>query len=280
MKTLTLNNQANIPVLGQGTWKMGDSPAKEQEEIATLQEGIRLGLTMLDTAEMYGEGRSERLIAKAIAPSKREELYLVSKVYPHNAGKNLEKSLNQSLKNLGTDYLDLYLLHWRGSIPLAETIEEMEKQVAKGKIRGWGVSNFDTADMKELLALPNGKNCLVNQVMYHLRSRGVEFDLLPLLQQENIPLMAYCPIAQAHSLKELQLSRVNALAEKHQVSMMAIRLAFVLQTQNTLAIPKASSVKHVQDNATALEIAFDQEDWDILNQAFPKPTRKTHLEML
>lgn len=280
MQKITLKNQSQIPLLGQGTWKMGDAPHQAKEEIAALQEGIRLGMTLLDTAEMYGEGRSERLIAKAIAPFPREDLYLVSKVYPHNAGKNLEQSLHQSLKNLNTDYLDLYLLHWRGSIPLAQTIEEMEKQVALGKIKGWGVSNLDTSDMKELLYLPQGGNCLVNQVMFHLNCRGVEFDLLPLLQKENIPLMAYCPIAQGNSLKEGQERAVVALAEKYQVSTMAVRLAFVVQTEGVFAIPKASKTAHVMDNASALSLVFDQEDWDMLNKAFPKPSRKTELEML
>lgn len=281
MKTINLPNGTAIPLLGQGTWKMGDNKGKEAEEIAALQEGIALGMTLLDTAEMYGEGRSERLIGKAIAPFSRQDLYLVSKVYPHNAGKqNLEKSLDQSLKNLNTSYLDLYLLHWRGSIPMEETIEAMETQVAKGKIKGWGVSNFDTPHMKALLSLPQGNHCQVNQVMFHLGSRGVEYDLLPYLKEQNIPLMAYCPLAQGNKERLLGQSGVQQLAEKYQVTAMTILLAFVLQTEGVFAIPKASSPDHVRENHKALSLQFTQEDWEILNKAFPKPSRKTELDML
>lgn len=283
MKMLRLKNGMEVPSVGQGTWKMGDSGSKSAEEIATLRRGIDLGLHLLDTAEMYGNGRSEQIIAQAMEGIPREKVIFVSKVLPENAGKaSLAKSLDNSLKNLKTDYLDLYLLHWRGHIPLAETIDAMEAQVSAGKIRGWGVSNFDTADMKELLSLPKGENCLVNQVLYHLGSRGVEFDLLPLLQKEKIPLMAYCPIAQGGSLKSalLQNEGVRSLAEKYHCTPITIILAFTLQQDMVFAIPKASTVAHVEENAQALDLRFTAEDMALLSQAFPPPKKKEYLDLL
>lgn len=280
---LRLKNGMEVPSVGQGTWKMGDSGSKSAEEIATLRRGIDLGLHLLDTAEMYGNGRSEQIIAQAMEGIPREKVIFVSKVLPENAGKaSLAKSLDNSLKNLKTDYLDLYLLHWRGHIPLAETIDAMEAQVSAGKIRGWGVSNFDTADMKELLSLPKGENCLVNQVLYHLGSRGVEFDLLPLLQKEKIPLMAYCPIAQGGSLKSalLQNEGVRSLAEKYHCTPITIILAFTLQQDMVFAIPKASTVAHVEENAQALDLRFTAEDMALLSQAFPPPKKKEYLDLL
>lgn len=280
---LQLNNGMKIPKLGQGTWKMGEPSSHKAEEIATLQRGIDLGLTLLDTAEMYGNGRSEQRIAEAIVQIPREKLILVSKVLPDNAGKaDLGKSLDRSLSCLNTDYLDLYLLHWRGRIPLEETIEAMEAQVSAGKIRAWGVSNFDTEDMKELLSLPQGKNCQVNQVLYHLGSRGVEFDLMPYLEQENIPLMAYCPLAQAGKLKEGMLNTpvVKELAKTYGCQETTILLAFSIQQDIVFSIPKASTVAHVEENAKALAIRFTPEEAQALDKAFPKPVKKTYLDLL
>ncbi|MBW7455566.1 aldo/keto reductase, partial [Paenibacillus sepulcri] len=185
-----------LPKLGQGTWHMGDQPSRRKEEIRSLRLGVELGMKMIDTAEMYGDGRSESLIGEAIQGI-REQVFLVSKVYPHHAGlKHIARSCDNSLKRLGTDSLDFYLLHWRGNVPLGETIEGMERLKEAGKIRRWGVSNLDTRDMKELLSLENGTECAVNQVLYHLGSRGIEFDLLPHAQNNGIPVMAYCPLAQ------------------------------------------------------------------------------------
>lgn len=283
METLTLNNGTKIPKLGQGTWHMGDASGNSGAEIATLRRGIELGMTLIDTAEMYGSGLSEQLVGQAIAPLSRQDLYVVSKVYPQNAGGSLlEKSLDQSLKNLNTEYLDLYLLHWRGHIPLTETVEAMEEQVAKGKIKAWGVSNFDTRDMKELLAIPEGKNCQVNQVLYHFGSRGVEFDLLPYLQGENIPLMAYCPLAQAGALKRslVEHPQMIGLAEKHNTTVLTLLLAFAIGQEAVFAIPKASQVVHVEENAKAAEIKLSPEDWALLEEISPKPKKKVPLDML
>lgn len=281
--SLTLKNGTEIPKIGQGTWYLGEPSGDEKEEIATFQLGVELGLNLIDTAEMYGSGRSERLIGKAISTISREKLLLVSKVYPQNAGKkNLEKSLDQSLGFLGTDYLDLYLLHWRGSVPLAETVDCMEEMVQKGKIRGWGVSNFDIKDMKELESVPKGENCQVNQVLYHLGSRGVEFDLLPYLQEKNIPLMAYCPLAQAGDLKKglLQHETVVNLSKKHEVSPTTILLAFLLQEEKVFAIPKSSKQNHVKENVKALTLQLSKEDMTNLRQYFPKLRKKEPLDIV
>lgn len=272
-----------ISRLGQGTWFMGENASIEKSEIDTLRRGIELGINLIDTAEMYGSGKSEQLIAKAIADVDREDLLLVSKVYPHNASKQkLETSLDQSLKRLKTDYLDLYLLHWRGSVPLVETVACMEEQVKKGKIKNWGVSNFDTSDMRELLSVEHGENCAVNQVLYHLASRGTEYDLQPFLREHNIPMMAYCPLAQAGDLG-YQLftdSVVCELAKKYNVSSANILLNFVLHDSNIIAIPKASKVAHVEDNAKVLDFKLSSEDMDLLNGRFPKPTRKQYLDLV
>lgn len=280
---ISLQNGTKVPKLGQGTWHMGDSLSQEKEEIATLRRGVELGMNLIDTAEMYGDGNAERLVGKAMEGIPREDLCLVSKVIPSHAGKgSLEKSLDQSLKNMKTDYLDLYLLHWVGSIPLKETVGCMEAMVMKGKIRGWGVSNFDTKDMRNLFKEKLGNHCQVNQVLYHLGAQGVEFNLLPSLADSSIPVMAYCPLAQGGTLgKELLThSTVVTLAHKYQVSPMTILLAYPIQHDWVFAIPKSSTVAHVEENVKALQISFDQDDLDLLENTFPKPTRKSPLEML
>ena len=191
-----------MPRLGMGTWMLGEHLSIYQQEKKALQAGIDAGFTLIDTAEMYGNGLSEKLIGNTIQGYSREKLFLVSKVYPHNAGRpQIYDSIDQTLHNLKTDYLDMYLLHWRGSIPLEETVDAMEELVKKGKIRSWGVSNLDTSDMKELFSVPNGDHCQVDQVLYHLGSRGIEYDLMPWLEEHQTPIMAYCPLAQAGSLQ-------------------------------------------------------------------------------
>lgn len=280
---ITLKNGMSLPSLGQGTWNLGEPSGDVAQEVSTLRRGIEMGLNLLDTAEMYGSGRSEQLISKAMQGISREKLLIVSKVYPQNSGtKSLPQSLDNSLKNLGTDYLDLYLLHWRGNIPLAETIFAMEQAVSSGKIRAWGVSNFDTDDMQELLALPQGENCQVNQVLYHLGSRGVEFQLLPYLQEQKIPLMAYCPLAQAGSLQRglLENQAVKSLAQQYSCETTTILLAFALQKEQVFAIPKASTVAHVEENARALSLRFTSQELALLDEAFPPPKRKTHLDVV
>lgn len=231
---------------------------------------------------MYGDGQSELLVGEAIKPYKREDLFLVSKVYPWNAGgSKLKNACEQSLARLGTDYLDLYLLHWRGSIPLAETVAGLEELKASGLIKAWGVSNFDLADMEELWQLPDGQNCAVVQNLYHLASRGIDYSLRPWLKEKGIPVMAYCPLAQAASLQGslLKSPAVNELADKYQVSPFQIILAFVLHQEMMIAIPKASSEKHVQLNRQAADLDLTAEDLALLERDFPKPTRKLPLDI-
>lgn len=272
-----------VAKLGQGGWYLGDEKACEESEIKALRTGIELGMTLIDTAEMYGSGSSERLIGKAIRPYRREELTLVSKVYPHHAGKDqIFHSCEASLKRLGTDYLDVYLLHWRGSIPLAETAACMEQLKKQGKIRAWGVSNFDTEDMKELFSVPEGAKCALNQVLYHLGSRGIEYDLIPWHEHAGIPLMAYCPLAQAGTLRQglLNNEAVRTLAAKYQVSAVQILLAFVMRWRHIIAIPKAAAPQHVKENARAASLALETADWRLLDEAFPPPRSKTYLDIV
>lgn len=279
---IKLNNGIIIPRLGQGSWLLGEHLRVRERELEAIQAGIEYGMTLIDTAEMYGDGASEILVGEAIKNNNREELYLISKVYPYNAGEErIFMSCEESLRRLNTDYLDLYLLHWRGNIPLEETVDCMERLVKQGKIRGWGVSNFDTDDMEELLQVPNGKNCLINQVLYHLGSRGVEYSLLPFLKKHNIPMMAYSPLAQAGSLRrELIINeKVAEIADKYDVASIQILLAFVLQDEHVIAIPKAGRPEHVRMNAEATLITLDKEDLKILNGEFPAPKRKVHLDI-
>ena len=239
MKYLTLKNGTSVPRLGLGTWYLGEKLSAREEEIRALQTGIENGMTLIDTAEMYGRGLSEQLVGQAIRDYDRQKLFLVSKVLPQNAGeKSIGKSINHTLRLMRTDYLDLYLLHWRGSIPLEETVQCMEELVKEGKIRAWGVSNFDIDDMEELFALPDGKNCAVNQVLYHLGSRGIEYSLKPWMDEHKVALMAYCPLAQGGELKEKLMHHqvLNQIAKNHQISLPQLLLSFVLHMENTIAI--------------------------------------------
>lgn len=271
-----------LPRMGQGTWKMGEDPARRAEEIAALREGIALEMTMIDTAEMYGEGLSESLVGEAIRPLDRQSVYLVSKVYPHNAGKSrIFRSAENSLKRMGVAYMDMYLLHWRGGVMLSETVACMEELKKSGLIKSWGVSNFDTSDMKELFSIPGGENCAVNQVLYHLGSRGIEFELLPWLKSHNVQVMAYCPLAQESLLKpELFKSRaVNEVAKKYGVTPAQVLLGFILRDEALIPIPKASSIQHVRENAAMLHIPLDDDDIRLLNEVFPAPQYKTPLDV-
>lgn len=277
MKTVRLPNGETVPALGLGTWMMGDDSSRRAEEIAALCSGLDLGMTLVDTAEMYGEGASERLVGEAIA-GRRDDVFLVSKVYPHNASKaGTVAACERSLKRLGTDRLDLYLLHWRGKYPLAETVEAFEGLKAAGKIRHWGVSNLDSDDMDELLAVPGGEAVAANQVLYNLSRRGIEWDLLPSLQRRGIPVMAYSPVEQAKLLRERRLA---ALAADHGASVAQLALAFVLDRDGVIAIPKAGRVAHVEDNAGALDVVVTDELRASLDALFPPPRRATPLEMI
>lgn len=277
-------NGLALPKLGQGGWYIGDIPSRAAEEIAALRLGLKLGLTLIDTAEMYGNGNSELLIGRALLGIPRGDYRLVSKVLPQNAGgRRIFESCEASLKRLNTEYLDLYLLHWRGAVPLAETIECMEALVRQGKILRWGVSNFDTADMEELWNLPGGVNCAANQVLYHIASRGIEFDLIPWLRAHGVAAMAYCPLAQAGRLvrggRGAFAEKLAPIAEKYRVSVMQLLLAFVLRQEQMIAIPKAGTEAHVRENRAALEIELSDEDWRAIDRAFPPPTSKTRLDI-
>ncbi len=288
MKTIAhppFQTASGAPVvrLGQGTWHLAENHGRRSSEIAALQRGIALGLNLIDTAEMYGSGRSEALIGEAIRGTDRASLYLVSKVYPHNAGRsNIFKSCEASLKRLGTDYLDLYLLHWRGNVPLAETVSCMEELISRGLIRHWGVSNLDTSDMQELAGITNGMHCVTDQVLYHLASRGVEFDLLPWLEAHQMTAMAYCPLAQFGDLDRGLIGNrgLTAVARRHGTSVAQILLAFTLLREYVIPIPKSSSPDHTEDNAKALSIDLTNEDIAELSRDYPAPTRKTWLDIV
>ncbi len=271
-----------IPRLGQGTWHMAERRDRREGELSSLRRGIELGVTMIDTAEMYADGGAESLAGEAIRGIPRESLYLVSKVYPHNAGRrNIFKSCENSLRRLGTDHLDLYLLHWRGNVPLAETVDCMEELVSRGTISRWGVSNFDSEDMEELFSVPGGDRCCNNQVLYHLGSRGVEYDLLPWQRSRGIPLTAYCPIAQAGRLKAgiYDHPLMRSLCEKYGATPSQLMLAFLLSDPLVIAIPKAGTVAHAQENAASALIALSESDRKSLSDAFPAPGRKVPLDM-
>jgi diketogulonate reductase-like aldo/keto reductase len=281
-RVVTLPDGTTVPCIGQGTWHMGEKPQEKAKEIKALQLGIELGMKVIDTAEMYGNGASERLVGEAIK-GRRDDVFLVSKVYPHNAG--LDKiftACENSLKRLGTDYLDLYLLHWRGHIPLEETIEGMEKLRKEGKILRWGVSNFDTDDMEELWNTANGSNCAINQVLYHLGSRGIDFDLLPWHREHHVPIMAYSPLAQGGTLRRQLLTDpiVNEIAKKYNVKPLQIALVWTIRTNDVIAIPKAGQEQHVLENAEAAAIELTQEDLNRLDEAFPKPRKKVPLDII
>lgn len=277
-----LPDGSEIPRLGQGTWRVGENAQAEETEIQSLRTGIELGMGLIDTAEMYGEGGAEAVIGKAIQGVSRDSLYLVSKVYPQNAGRSqMFTSCEESLKRLGTDYLDLYLLHWPGSIPLEETVECMEELVSQGKIKRWGVSNFDIDDMEALFAVPNGNRCAVNQVLYHLGSRGIEYDLLPWMRRHSMPVMAYCPIAQAGALRSKMLSdeTVVRIAREKGLTVVQLLLAFVLSQPDMIAIPKAANPVHLKENVAAAGIILTDEERRALDAAFPAPTMKTMLDI-
>ena len=278
--TVKLSNGAVVPAIGQGTWDIGETASKRAQEIDAIRSGIGAGMTLIDTAEMYGSGLSEKLVGEAISSAVRKNLFIVSKVLPSNAGKkNMERSCDATLKRLGTDYLDLYLYHWRGSIALAETVACLEELKAKGKIRAWGVSNFDTRDMDELFALPSGKNCAVNQVLYHLGSRGIEFDLLPWMRRHGVALMAYCPLAQAGTLRRglFENETVAAVAQKHGCDVTQVLLAWCIRDGTTIAIPRSSRKEHTLLNAGADTVQLDTQDFIALDKAFPPPTHKMPL---
>ncbi|MFD3514803.1 aldo/keto reductase [Streptomyces sp. NPDC058657] len=273
-RTVTFPSGVRVPALGQGTWNMGDSRARRDGELAALRRGIDLGMTLIDTAEMYGSGASEELVGEAIR-GRRDEVFLVSKVLPSHAdSRGTVDACRASLRRLGTDRIDLYLLHWRGGVPLAETVEALEGLVNEGSIGAWGVSNLDVDDLDEL---PRGALPETNQILYNLTRRGPEYDLLPWCRERSVPVMAYSPLEQGRLLGHGVLESV---AQSHGATPMQVALAWVLRDDHVIAIPKASTVAHVQDNHAALGLALTDEDLKALDAAFPAPVRKQPLEML
>lgn len=279
MKKVTINNQV-LPALGIGTWEIGDDPKLRDEEIAAIRAGLDAGLSVIDTAEMYGNGRSEELVGEAIKPYQRAKIFLISKVLPQNASRSkMRQSLQNSLQRLQTDYLDLYLYHWRGMVPLSETVSELQALQNEGLIRSWGVSNFDLDDMQELWQLPEGQNCVVNEDLYNLETRGIEYSLLPWQREHHVPLIAYSPLGRGPKMGSTMMKNeaVLQVAEEHEASAYQILLAWVMQQPDVLAIPKSSSSKHLLSNLKALDVELTPEDLQILEKAYPKPEHKEPL---
>jgi diketogulonate reductase-like aldo/keto reductase len=288
MKTVQLSDGERVPALGQGTWRMGENKKSHANEVAALRLGIDLGMTLIDTAEMYGEGGAEKMVADAI-DGQRDRVFVVTKVYPHNASRTeLPKACERSLKRLRIEVIDLYLLHWRSNTPLAETVETFERLRSAGKIKHWGVSNFDVEDMKELFAIENGTACAANQVLYNLQHREIESELLLFREQSTNAssartnhqraLMAYSPVGHGRGL--LNNATLKKIAKRHDGTPGQIALAWVLCQPDVIAIPKASSKTHVRDNARSLEVNLTKEDLTELDHAFPPPRSKQPLPML
>ncbi len=276
MMTIPLPDGTPVPVLGQGTWKMGEGERPAKEEVAALRLGVDLGMTLIDTAEMYGDGRSEEVVGQAIA-GQRERVFLVTKVYPHNASrKGLPAACERSLRRLGTEVIDLYLLHWRGSVPLAETVAAFEHLREAGKIRAWGVSNFDVDDLEELGE--HAGDCAADQILYNPEYRGPEFDLLPWCRERGLPIMAYSPVGQGGGL--LRHPVIMDVARRHDATPAQICLAWVLRKEGIVAIPKAGDEAHVRANAAALEVHLGVEDLRAIDDVFPLPTTKLPLALL
>ena len=282
VRTTLLPSGRPIPVLGQGTWMMGEDPSRRQSEIAALRLGLDLGMTLIDTAEMYGEGAAEELVGEAIA-DRRAEVFLVTKVYPHNATRRgAVEACARSLRRLKTNYIDLYLLHWRGDVPLSETLEAFQQLKEKGRIRDYGVSNFDVDDMEEASVLRGGDEIATDQVLYNLAHRGIEWDLIPWCRARRIPIMAYSPVGHKSAEQKRMLGHPNirSIASRHDATPAQVALAWLLRQPDIVAIPKASRPEHVRENRAALEIELTEGDIKELDKAFPPPDRKIPLEML
>jgi diketogulonate reductase-like aldo/keto reductase len=284
MRQLKMPDGTHMPVLGLGTWRMGESSASRNAEIANVRSAIELGYRLIDTAEMYGEGGAETVVGRALAEAlrsgdvQREDMFIVSKVYPHNASRRgTAAACERSLKRLGLDHIDLYLLHWRGAHPLAETAEALEALVVSGKIRRWGVSNLDVDEMRELDAITTSSRCATNQVYYSLTERGPEFSLLPWMRERSMPLMAYSPIAQGSLATDDVLA---AIGEARGLTAAQVALAWVVSQPGVAAIPKASSTRHLQDNLAAESVTLSAPELQRIEARFPAPGKKTPLSMI
>ena len=276
MRTVRLPDGTDVPALGQGTWKIGEGQRSRKDEAAAIRLGIDLGMTLIDTAEMYGDGTSEEVVAEAIA-GQRDRVFLVTKVYPHNATRRgTAAACERSLKRLRTDVIDLYLLHWRGAAPFSETVAEFEKLIAAGKILRWGVSNLDTDDMAELTAASSA--CATNQVLYNPENRGIEFDLLPWSASRRMPIMAYSPVGQAGRL--LRAPALVNIAARHTATPAQIAIAWSLRRHDIISIPKSGDPTHIRLNAAAADITLTAEDLAEIDAAYPPPRRKQSLAML
>jgi diketogulonate reductase-like aldo/keto reductase len=277
LPTVTLPSGQTVPQLGQGTWHMGESGRMRKDEVAALKLGLDLGMTLIDTAEMYGNGGAEEVVAEAVQ-GRRDECFIVSKVLAENSTRaGTIAACERSLKRLKTDRIDLYLLHWRGRPKLEETVSGFEALLAAGAIRAWGVSNFDVDDMEELIALKGGTACASNQVLYNLRRRGIEGGLLPWCRERGIPIQAYSPIEQGRLLRDRALT---AVAIRHRATPAQIALAWVLRHKDMMVIPKATMLEHVRENRAALDITLTEQDLGELNRAFPPPKGRRPLELL
>lgn len=274
---IKLPSGQTVPALGQGTWYMGENAGERHHEVEALRHGIELGMTLIDTAEMYADGEAENVVSEAIA-GRRDDVFLVSKVLPYNASRRgTIEACERSLERLGTDRIDLYLLHWRGRHPLAETVAAFEELQQAGKIVAWGVSNFDTGDMKELVSVTGGQAVATNQILYNLTRRGPEFDLMPWCGQHGVPLMAYSPIEQGRLLGNRALAEIAAECG---VTPAAVALAWTMRNGKVIAIPKSSNLHHVRDNRKAADLRLSEEQLARLDRAFAPPSRKVALEML
>ena len=288
IKSVKLPDGSTMSALGQGTWLMAEDDEKRQQEIDGLRYGISLGIKLIDTAEMYADGKAEALAGDAVRGLDRDDFYIVSKVYPQNAGrKHIYSSINRSLKLLGADHLDMYLLHWREDADLAEVAYCMEDLKDKGLIRRWGVSNFDVDDMEDLWKVPDGNRCCINQILYNLATRGIEFDLMQWQREHGVPMMAYGPVGRAGALvtqdgvsKAQLMSDHNVIevAERLGISVIQLLLAFVLRHDDMVAIPKAVGFGHIQENLHALDVNLSSDDIAQLSESFPAPTRKIEME--
>lgn len=275
--SITFPDGTSVPKLGLGTWGMGERSQERAREVRALQAGLDRGLTLIDTAEMYGSGGAEEVVGEAIT-GRRDSVFLVSKVLPHNASREgTRRACEASLRRMGCDHLDLYLLHWRGSWPLEETLEAFAALQAEGKIRAWGVSNLDMEDCQELNALPGSEGLATNQLLYNLSRRGIEADLLPWCQARGVPVMAYSPIEQGRLLRQRPLERI---AQRHEATAAQIALAWLLRQEGVLPIPKASDLSHLEENIAALSVELTQGDLDELDQGFPPPDGPQPLDIL